>query len=363
MAKRKGASVDVSMMLTGTDYAIGIATCFATPVLLWPATTMHHVHTTIMRCTARRKAEIAPALRQSSKMKYLSAEITKDTDLWYTDDGSGRQVWIIGNCTADDCTNGEKIIKVFAGFDYGIFNALDFTADQVFLSVNPYTDNVGLWHEDDGSGRQRWLIEPCQDSGCGPDEVHIKVAGGTHKGLTDWGLPIYLSSSKHGIQIDCHWEDDGSGRQRWKIEGVRGAYQDSIQRSVALIAEAVYDFPFIGKNVDGWTLPKYFEEHDGLFGTDKLGIYERNGECALAVSGSDDVKDWVQDMVIIPYDDCGVTFHQGFRNSADKLVKASWWSEAKSYFTSSSCNGGRYFVGHGLGGAIVSIMAGCNAHW
>jgi len=292
-----------------------------------------------------------------NERKYLSVEsLGTDTDLWYEDDGSGRQMWIIANCTMSGCDNGEMWIKVFGG-------VTDWSAESSFLSVGAHTDGVFLYDHDDGSGRQRWLISPCE--GCGPDEVNIKVAGGTYKGLMDWDVPVYLSTSKSGNSIDVHWEDDASGRQRWKLEQTNGTEHESLEHSMAEIASAVYDIPvsITGTAVSGWTIPIAHKDPNGIIGTDKVSIYQQGDKCALAVSGSDDGYDWVEDFNFISTQDCGVNMHGGFHEEAHRIAHNPWFPEIKAYLMSSSCSGGRYIVGHSLGGATASALAGCIEHW
>jgi hypothetical protein len=125
--------------------------------------------------------------------KYLSAGVDGDyIDLFRGDDGSGRQRWLIENQP-----KGYLHILVAGGTP----------TKRRFLSVNSDGMTVDLFQKDDGSGRQRWLIEN-QPGGY----ALIRVAGGTP---TDH---VYLSVSPDGTKIDLTDMDHGTGRQRWTID-------------------------------------------------------------------------------------------------------------------------------------------------
>jgi hypothetical protein len=122
---------------------------------------------------------------------FLSSKANGDLDLYDRDDGSGRQRWVIERGSGDWVN-----IKIFGGMDSG----------ETFLSTTPSGD-LDLYDRDDGSGRQRWVIE--RGSG---DWVNIKIFGGTDSGET------FLSTTPSG-DVDLYDRDDGSGRQRWVIDG------------------------------------------------------------------------------------------------------------------------------------------------
>jgi hypothetical protein len=116
------------------------------------------------------------------------------SDLWFTDDGSGRQRWWLR-------PGG-------AGQWYNILSGGGITNDRKYLSVTSDGTKVDLFPEDDGSGRQRWVIERLADG-----FVHIRIYAGVE------GDRRFLSVTSDGTKIDLFPVDDGSGRQRWKILG------------------------------------------------------------------------------------------------------------------------------------------------
>jgi len=144
---------------------------------------------------------------------YLSATRTGgNVDLWTTDDQSGRQLWLLSPCHG--CAKNEVNIVISGGISWGGFGF--FVSDKRYLSTNDEGHNVDLWKEDDRSGRQRWIITPAGNDG----DYHIKVSGGVHKGWFDKTTRTYLSVTSDGRSVDLHYEDDGSGRQRWRFPGI-----------------------------------------------------------------------------------------------------------------------------------------------
>jgi len=91
-----------------------------------------------------------------------------------------------------------------------------------FLSTTPDGKKTFLWHEEDGSGRQRWKVKHLKDG-----FFHIMPVGGvkgTRKylsschGLQDKKNKIsYRRSWWWGTQFCLRTKDDGSGRNRWKL--------------------------------------------------------------------------------------------------------------------------------------------------
>ncbi len=78
-------------------------------------------------------------------------------DLWNVDDGSGRQQWTL------EPINTGALFEELAGPTYHIIVSGGTTNDRRYLSCTPDGLKVDLWYEDDGSGRQQWIfkeIEP-----------------------------------------------------------------------------------------------------------------------------------------------------------------------------------------------------------
>jgi hypothetical protein len=118
------------------------------------------------------------------------------TDLYSTDDNSGRQRWTFQR-SAD-------------GSSYNILVGGGTPVNRKYLSVTSDGSKVGLLGSDDGSGRQRWLVE-----NIGAGFVRIRSAGGISNNRK------YLSVSADGGTVDLFGTDDNSGRQRWNIRSSR----------------------------------------------------------------------------------------------------------------------------------------------
>jgi len=116
------------------------------------------------------------------------------SDLYFTDDASGRQRWSFKPGPSHQWYN-----IMISG---GIKN------ERKYLSVTSDGTKVDLFPVDDGSGRQRWVVEQLPDG-----LVHIRIFSGVQ---TD---RKYLSVTSDGAMVDLFPMDDGSGRQRWKISG------------------------------------------------------------------------------------------------------------------------------------------------
>jgi len=80
-----------------------------------------------------------------------------------------------------------------------------------YLSTTSNGKKVDLWKEEDRSGRQRWRFVKGYGDWC-----NIGVTNGLN--INKCGIDrAYLSTTKHGRKVDIYYQDDGSGRQRWKI--------------------------------------------------------------------------------------------------------------------------------------------------
>lgn len=131
------------------------------------------------------------------------------------------------------------------------------------------------------------------------------------------------------------------------------AKMGNLEVAVACISSAAYDF----SDVPGWNRISEFVEQDGR-GADKMSIYERQGVCALAISGSDDLKDWTEDADFIRIQACGLTLHRGFYSEMARLTNTINFGTMMQTLTSKSCKK-VILVGHSLGGAIMGTIAAC----
>ncbi len=102
----------------------------------------------------------------------------------------------------------------------------EFPFGQKFLSSTRNGDIVDLYPVDDNSGRQKWNLVRHYENNGGYNYYHIIISGGVRGGKK------YLSSTSDGGKIDLYHYDDGSGRQRWIIEDLpftpEGVYRISI---------------------------------------------------------------------------------------------------------------------------------------
>ena len=129
----------------------------------------------------------------------LSCRPDGHVDLWGRDDNSGRQKWILSK-VADGPLGGVYNVRVGGGTN----------ADRTVLSCRA-DGHVDLWARDDGSGRQKWMLEAV-----GPSTFNIHVGGGTNAGKK-------LLSCRADGHVDLWERDDSSGRQKWVMHKVRTA--------------------------------------------------------------------------------------------------------------------------------------------
>ena len=126
-------------------------------------------------------------------------------DLWSQDDDSGRQQWEIYPAKTA-ITPGAYTIEVKGGVT-GKRNLLSCTSDGTV---------VDLWIEDDESGRQQWVFTSAdQDplSAVIPYYVTIAPAGGVDN------ADFVLSASADGTKVELVAGDQGTGLQRFQIQG------------------------------------------------------------------------------------------------------------------------------------------------
>ena len=121
--------------------------------------------------------------------------------LFSADDGSGRQEWEI-----EKDTDGFDNIRIASGIE----DSPDDKRPPDYLSTETHGQWVDLYDVDDGSGRQRWIIERAAR-----DLYRIRIRGGVVPKELE-----YLTVSPNGEELFLAKKDDGAGRQEWKIECV-----------------------------------------------------------------------------------------------------------------------------------------------
>ena len=136
----------------------------------------------------------------STNRSLLSCQAGGVVDLWNEDDGSGRQRWVMNP------VQGEPD-NVYTFAAYGGTNS-----GETYLSVSPTNDSVGLAPADDGSGRQRWALVEV-------DEVAVTGIPSYYQIQPLANPTFYLSCWGDGALVDIYGSDDGSGRQRWQLQG------------------------------------------------------------------------------------------------------------------------------------------------
>jgi hypothetical protein len=137
----------------------------------------------------------------SSNRSLLSCQAGGLVDLWNEDDGSGRQRWVM-NPVAGAPANVYNF-TVYGGTNPG----------EVYLSVAADGVGVDLAGSDDGSGRQRWSLVEIE-------EVYSVVDIPSYYQIQPLSNPTaFLSCTADGTVVDLYGSDDGSGRQRWQVQG------------------------------------------------------------------------------------------------------------------------------------------------
>ncbi|CAM0136248.1 unnamed protein product [Umbelopsis sp. WA50703] len=123
-------------------------------------------------------------------------------DMYSADDGSGRQRWTF------NLLSGKTNV-------YNIEVSGGRSGCNTFLSSASCGSNlVDLYSEDDGSGRQEWLVVPVPGVS---NQYNIMVNGGRAT------CNLYLSTAdctNSSNLVDLYNLDDGSGRQRWALKSI-----------------------------------------------------------------------------------------------------------------------------------------------
>jgi len=151
--------------------------------------------------------------------------------------------------------------------------------------------------------------------------------------------------------------------EEWWGNQAEGSLIDATAVDMALLADAVYIFDDKSpQRICGYEMC-YYLKHRIKLGTDRMGLYQGEGEgvCVLAASGTDDVSDMKSDFNVLTRDICSMTrVHRGYAHEADLLRSHETYTNVmKPYLMDASKCKTVYLTGHSLGGAIVSIFAGC----
>jgi len=134
----------------------------------------------------------------TSNRRLLSPDPSGNVGLWSVDDGSGRQQWKLEKVTPprDEPRAFYYRIRISKGTNPG----------ETYLSCTD-TYLVDLFDRDDSSGHQWWKFLPATNG------YYIQP----YRPAFEY-FPNYLSCAADGTAVGLWGEDDGSGRQVWKIE-------------------------------------------------------------------------------------------------------------------------------------------------
>jgi len=144
---------------------------------------------------------------------------------------------------------------------------------------------------------------------------------------------------------------------------------DSLEVTMAKIASHVYRYGlfdvFTEQNLNiSWEMKLNQSRVSGItgMGRDAVELFQSRNECALAFSGSDDLEDVEEDAegfstTIL----CGVALHEGFLKKLLIQTRTQLFQDSfVPFLKGPQCAGGVYGVGHSLGGALATILAGCS---
>lgn len=143
------------------------------------------------------------------------APVPDMTSMYVTRVGEGRtaKAAAAGGVTAKAAAVGVSLDHSYLGIPLSLrpSNGL------LYLSCSDCASRgVEGFHQDDASGRQRWIIREVRDS---PGEYNIMVSGG-RAWCSDNSDGWYLSAPATGRDVDLWYRDDASGRQRWVFRQV-----------------------------------------------------------------------------------------------------------------------------------------------
>ncbi|MEA2337392.1 MAG: hypothetical protein QOE82_1399 [Thermoanaerobaculia bacterium] len=123
------------------------------------------------------------------------------------------------------------------------------SSQRQYLSTNADGKLVDLWSEIDASGRQWWEFKPIHGQ---PNVYNIEV----YDGMSSKSQGRYLSCTSNRA-VDLWKEDDGSGRQRWRLQAVTGT-----NNLFNIIAEDKLDERYLSCVEDGTVVDRW-KKDDG----------------------------------------------------------------------------------------------------
>lgn len=154
-----------------------------------------------MEISGKHNLQILRGINSNKSLLSIS-EITLRVDLYHEDDGTGRQQWFF-----------KKIYNDLDLYNIQIEKGVQFCPTPQYLSVSEDGEIIDVWEKDDGSGRQQWLITPVKNSPTA-NTFNISIS----KGVKNVGKKYLGVDKDSNLVLTDH--DDGSGRQRWMIQDI-----------------------------------------------------------------------------------------------------------------------------------------------
>lgn len=140
-----------------------------------------------------------PTCSAQRKLTYLSTTSDgRKVDIWYRDDGSGRQRWVLTRLPRMKDVFKIRIQKGTRG---------GFGGEQL-LSTPSDGHKIDLYSHDDNSGRQKWYLENIK----GTKHFHIRVWNGVRSKYNG----LYLTANKSGSNVYLGPKSLNS-RSKWEV--------------------------------------------------------------------------------------------------------------------------------------------------
>lgn len=182
----------------------------------------------------------------------------------------------------------------------------------------------------------------------------------------DWEQPsegkvLIQSALKQTLQQNNAESAAAFGKHRQRTAAPPPPVTNSLAVSMARVADHVYTFNTWSATPEvDWKLTKKWNHKSKLFkGSDRIGIYTKGTQCAVAFAGTDDVSDWAYDLDIRTVKGCGeYKFHRGFYTEFRNFVDGDTWKNEFAPFLQNNCSD-IFVTGHSLGGAVATILATC----
>ncbi|KAG7098133.1 hypothetical protein E1B28_000103 [Marasmius oreades] len=166
-------------------------------------------------------------------------------DLWFQDGGFKYQYW--------------RFVPVQG--TNNVFNIL--SSCSKYLSCQDCTGvtTTDLFGKDDGSGRQRWILAPVANSS---DTYTIRVAGGRDPAKCGTFLSTAVGCTDNFV--DLFTNDDGSGRQQWVVTPVKEDSGTSGKLPLAPLKFNPLPLGSVKPTPDSWLFAQLKAQADGLHG-------------------------------------------------------------------------------------------------